>query len=44
MGWLVFVEEGEVDWVADSLRLLVVWMMRSLHALSALRNSVRIEM
>jgi hypothetical protein len=44
MGWLVFVEDGEVDWVADSLSPLVVWMLRPLHALRALSDSVRIEM
>ena len=44
MGWLVFVEDGEVDGVADNLRLLVVWMLRSLHTSRALANSVRIEM
>jgi hypothetical protein len=43
MGWLVFVEDDEVDWVADSLSL-VVWILRPLHALRALSDSVRIEM
>lgn len=34
----------EVDWVADVLRHLVVWMLSLLDAASALCASARIEM